>query len=510
MSANGIQMADNLVELKPPTLEKEFEFAPQQKPGVPEGRSRFNRQLPEIVATEVKGFSLSTLKQSVAALLEASSQGGALAEWNREDPAFAAERQRALERDAYDAAADRWKKESEALAKRGVVNVGGDLNAYMWEWQTTLVGEIKKELRKCQAAEREALTAEDRERVQYGPFLALLPPEKMATITLMEVMKLQKNMGITDGLRSTAAIMNVGTAIMEEYQSNVLMDLNQGEQNQYQRAQRKKLLEEAFRNTRDFQREVRKLRDRHGASTVTSGNLQAWPQYYRAKVGGCLLHLMVENAMIPVSTQDPTTGEKITTNQPAFHYTNTYVRGKRQGIIRLHPELLEKLGTGEIKAGIVNPKLLPMVAKPLPWEDVNKGGYYFSTNRIMRIKQSDEQKNYLRAAADRGDLDGIYEGLNVLGETGWRVNPGVFDVLVQVWNEGNALAEIPPAKLDISVPPAPPKSAEPIVKAKWIQAFKDSLIKKANAHSTRCDINLKLEIARAVSIDRSPFDVLVH
>lgn len=487
-----------------------MEFAPQEKSTVPKGRSLFNRALPEIATTEVKGFSLATLKQSVAALLEASSQGGALAEWNREDPAFAAERQRALERDAYDAAADRWQKESEALAKRGVVSLGGDLNAYMWEWQQTLTSEIKKELKRCQMAEQGALTVEERERLLYGPFLALVPPEKMATITLMEIMKLQKNMGVADGLRSTTAILQVGSAIMEEYQANLLMNMTQQEENHFQKAQRKKLLEESFRNTRDFQREVRRIRDRTASVSAEYGGLQTWPQYYKAKVGGCLLHLMIENAMIPVSTINPTTGEEITTNQPAFHYTNSYVRGKRQGIIRLHPMLLEKLGTGEIKAGIVNPKLLPMVAKPLPWEATNKGGYYFSTTRIMRIKQSDEQKNYLRAAADRGDLDGIYAGLNVLGETPWRVNPGVFDALVQVWNSGTPLAEIPPAKLDVHVPPPPPKSAEPIAKAKWIQAYKDALIKKNNAHSTRCDINLKIEIARAVSLFKFLFFYFHH
>ena len=61
----------------------------------------------------------------------------------------------------------------------------------------------------------------------------------------------------------------------------------------------------------------------------------------------------------------------------------------------------------------------------------------------MRYKESAEQGSYLRAASEAGNLDQVFAGLDVLSSTPWQVNRNVFDVVLQSWNKGEAIADLP-------------------------------------------------------------------
>jgi DNA-directed RNA polymerase len=64
----------------------------------------------------------------------------------------------------------------------------------------------------------------------------------------------------------------------------------------------------------------------------------------------------------------------------------------------------------------------------------------------MRIKDSPEQLSYLKHASAAGHVDFVYECLDALGETPWRINDKILNVVLQVWNEGKGLAGIPPVQ----------------------------------------------------------------
>lgn len=64
----------------------------------------------------------------------------------------------------------------------------------------------------------------------------------------------------------------------------------------------------------------------------------------------------------------------------------------------------------------------------------------------MRIKDSVEQLSYLKHASAAGHVDLVYECLDALGKTPWRINEKIFNVVLQVWNRGDSTAGIPPAK----------------------------------------------------------------
>lgn len=120
----------------------------------------------------------------------------------------------------------------------------------------------------------------------------------------------------------------------------------------------------------------------------------------------------------------------------------------------------------------------------------------------MRTKDSDEQVRYLQQSDDAGNLDDIFTGLDVLGGLPWKINRRVFDVVSEVWNAGEALADIPP-KDSLTTPLVAPKpeniATDPRAKDTYRHRVRMALQERRSAHSNRCDVNYKLEIGKAVS-----------
>jgi DNA-directed RNA polymerase, mitochondrial len=144
-------------------------------------------------------------------------------------------------------------------------------------------------------------------------------------------------------------------------------------------------------------------------------------------------------------------------------------------------------------------KLAPMLVKPKHWSSWDDGGYWYTREEIMRTRQSMEQRLYLKEAAEKNFLRDVYHGLDILGATCWTINRRVFDIVIEVWNQGEAVGGLPPPTAQLEYP-VQPTTATWDVKERmdWIQKCKAVSRAMQNAHSQRCDINYKLEIARAV------------
>ncbi|KAF1854243.1 hypothetical protein Lal_00015318 [Lupinus albus] len=138
-----------------------------------------------------------------------------------------------------------------------------------------------------------------------------------------------------------------------------------------------------------------------------------------------------------------------------------------------------------------------MIAEPKPWTRINEGGFLVSKATLIRVKSGDvEQKLYANAAIKRGDMDQVFKGLDVLGKTPWRVNNPVLDVMVEAWNKGDAIANMPELTPDLEIPPEPTNS-DPLLRRAWIRKVKQVENERGALHSQRCYMNLQLEIARA-------------
>lgn len=121
---------------------------------------------------------------------------------------------------------------------------------------------------------------------------------------------------------------------------------------------------------------------------------------------------------------------------------------------------------------------------------------------IVRSRDSPEQAMYMKMASEHGHLDQIYSALDVLGSTAWQINKSVFDVVLQVWNSGEALADIPVDNAETAFPdPAMPDDVnlkDPKVKEAYRVQLKELRNLRTKTHSQRCNLNYNLEIARAV------------
>lgn len=62
---------------------------------------------------------------------------------------------------------------------------------------------------------------------------------------------------------------------------------------------------------------------------------------------------------------------------PAFYHSYIQHKGKRTGIIKFNPQLIQYLSKEPVRDSI-HPQMLPMLVHPRPWLTYNSGGYLTS------------------------------------------------------------------------------------------------------------------------------------
>ncbi|CEH13005.1 Mitochondrial/chloroplast DNA-directed RNA polymerase RPO41, provides primers for DNA replication-initiation [Ceraceosorus bombacis] len=449
-------------------------------------------------------FNLRLLKENLSAVSEARA---------RHSSALA--RQRWLEESAFESARKRLEHAAQQLEELGLSHTSKlkhrTLQTWMWSWYQELskvleadLTRIEKSLNKPAKRARKKSEGEtavmeeeiaarvpEREFVSPNrisipnletsmlPFLRTLPVKKLALIPILEIMRMQSGTPVFDGMKTTRVLLAIGRAIEQEYF---------GERRQ----------------------KYNRLRQRHGAEDHQPISEDAlaetqWSQQTRARVGSYLVQHLMQVAKVPRSARDRH-GRLWEENQPAFYAAYQYVAGKKLGVIRLNDALLERLDKDSI-ADSVHPRHLPMLVPPRPWTHHNDGGYLQSRSYAMRFKDSAEQAEYFREADERQELSVLLAGLDALGQTAWRINERIFEAVTKVWNSGEAMADIPPATHPLPEPERPENydSTDMSVKKEYIWKLKTWNAQRSNFHSQRCDVNYKLEIARAFIGERFYF-----
>jgi DNA-directed RNA polymerase, mitochondrial len=453
--------------------------------------------MPEVLSTPQKGLGLRTLKQTLS-LFDDIPQN---CDISTLPPHERREIQARLERDCIDAAVERWREESESLQKMGLGAAASQntLNSRLYDWQRALEASLQEELAKIEEAEASTKKSKEHyDRCVYGPFLRQSTPSRLAAITILTTLNSLAISGVERGVPLSAAISNLSKVAEEDIRTQAL--------NAKQASQKKKQRRMVHLSKNTHNPELigaansEQVQDDTvmDAKTVedTSAVDKTWPISIKAKVGAALLSALIDTARIRVVKENPETKTLISQYQPAFSHTTQLRRGKKIGMVLPNKELanlMKREPRGDFLA-----KHLPMVVPPEPWTKFDKGGFLESTSQLVRLKHGDkDQKIYSEAAISRGDMDQVFKGLDVLGRTAWRINTPVLNVLLDVWNTGEGLADIPPLHPNIPIPPEPDSSDDPMVRRTWIRAVKAAENTKSGLHSVRCYMNFQLEIARA-------------
>lgn len=266
------------------------------------------------------------------------------------------------------------------------------------KWYEPLAREIDAEIRRIEKKEV------GMDRTIYGPPLLLLPPEKLAVITLEESLNTilkSGNSGVTltylarrigDLVEAEVSIINLqkGKAGLRPWQKDMI-------RNAYQ--------EPNFRKTRAM---LNKL--------VDDDN---WSNEVKVKVGASLILFLLETART----------EK---NLPAFLHSKQFVANKsykRVGIIRLEQAQYQEIAQKDLK--YVIPRYLPMLVPPKRWDNKKtRDGCYFRLKSAIVRSTSRAQMDAVR----RANIGPVLEGLDFLGQVPWKINVPMLRIVKEAWN----------------------------------------------------------------------------
>ncbi|KAE9371172.1 mitochondrial DNA-directed RNA polymeras-like protein [Stipitochalara longipes BDJ] len=461
--------------------------------------------IPDVRPTDQKGLGLKSLKKSLSLFSRLPDEGVDIA---NSSPEARREIQARLEEDAVSSAIDRWREEAAHLSKMGLNSTlqTKSLGARMWKWQLALEEHLKAEIVKIDASELAARKdSQDKERCFYGPFLRILPVEKLAAITILACMSTLSAQGADKGIPLSSAILAISGSVEDETTFETV-----------QRNSKKKMWPRSKKETGKSHlltpELVKKATRGRGPGAASRFALQymskteyastwtdraQWPTTVKAKVGAFLMSSLIEVAKVPVSLTHPKTQESVTQMQPAFSHSHQYRLGKKLGVIIANKALVAQLKREPVHSLLA--KHLPMLVSPEPWTEFNKGGFISHPGKVMRIKAGDkDQRHYAEAAIGQGGMTQTFKGLDILGKTSWRINQEVFDVMLEAWNSGEAIANIPPETPDLQMPPEPETTNDPLDRRRWIRAVKLVENARGGLHSQRCFQNFQLEIARAL------------
>ncbi|TAQ91654.1 hypothetical protein B7494_g48 [Chlorociboria aeruginascens] len=456
---------------------------------------------PEVLATKQRGLGLKSLQKSLSLFARFPPSGSDMSTLSPQEQRNI---QAQLEEDSVKSAIERWREESSDLTKMGM-NTSlqtKSLGARMWKWHLKLVQRLKEELTKVEAAEKkEKMNNPDLERCQYGPFLRILPVEKLSALTILTSMSTLGSLGADRGINLATVITAIAKSVEDEgrYEllqkhTKVLARLNPDKADKYRSSLTLKRMSvrRSSKNSppaRDISPEDQEM--------LSSFVPKEWPMTISTKVGAFLMSALIDSARIPVSLEHPETGEIVTQVQPAFTHSFQYKLGKKIGVILANRQLVEQLKREPVHSLLA--KHLPMLVSPEPWTQFNKGGFISHPTKVMRVKMGDkDQRNYAEAAISVGDMKQLFKGLDVLGSTSWRINQPVLNVMLKAWNTGDAIANIPPLNPNLPTPPEPEASNDPLERRRWIRESKLVQNMKGGLHSQRCFQNFQLEIARTL------------
>ncbi len=139
----------------------------------------------------------------------------------------------------------------------------------------------------------------------------------------------------------------------------------------------------------------------------------------------------------------------------------TLGQGKRTSstVVEATEETLAWIEGKNNRCELLSPVFLPTIIPPKPWTNPYNGGYHTKAVRPMRMVKT-RNLHYLEELYHQVDeMPVVYQAINAVQNTPWRVNEAILVVMQQIWDEGLDLAAVP-SREDLPLPPKPHDIAE--------------------------------------------------
>lgn len=118
--------------------------------------------------------------------------------------------------------------------------------------------------------------------------------------------------------------------------------------------------------------------------------------------------------------------------------------GKKQQVLSALPEVMEWLTQCEEAHKSARPYLIPAVDEPKDWAKHDNGGYPYAPFRIHTIVGGRQTTKEAIESTTARNTKPLFDSVNTLQRTAWRVNEDVFQVFSYLWKQGVAVADLPP------------------------------------------------------------------
>ncbi|XP_048495367.1 DNA-directed RNA polymerase 2, chloroplastic/mitochondrial isoform X2 [Beta vulgaris subsp. vulgaris] len=356
--------------------------------------------------------------------------------------------------------------------------------------------------------EEQELIRQGKFRAAYAPYFDQLPADMMTIITMHKLMGLLMTGTGHGTAKVVQAACAIGEAIEQEVRIHTFLEKTKkkkgGQNIKSDEAGSDAEIQAQQHLRKNVNNLIKKQKRRQALKIVDSqGDLKPWGSDARAKVGSRLIELLVKTAYIqPPASQSAGDPPDI---RPAFVHSLRNVgpenkkTSRRFGVIECDPLVIK--GLEKTPMHIVIP-YMPMLIPPEKWTGYDRGAYLVLRSFVMRTHGSKHQREAVkRASAEQ--LEPVFEALDTLGNTKWRVNKKVLSIVDRIWANGGRLADLVDRD-DVPLPEKPDEEDESDLK-KW--KWKVRSVKKENQerHSQRCDVELKLAVARKMKDEEGFF-----
>ncbi|KAI9153573.1 hypothetical protein LWI28_013283 [Acer negundo] len=348
-------------------------------------------------------------------------------------------------------------------------------------------------------AKEQELCSIGKNRAAYAPYFVHLPADMMAVITMHKLMGLLMTGGDLGIARVVQAACMIGDAIEQEVRIHRFLEKTKKKKADKDKEGEEGASDVIIKEQENLRKKVTYLIKKHKLPAVRQivkgqDDSKPWGQDAKAKVGSRLIELLMETAFIQPPSDQLADGPPDI--RPAFVHTFRIVSkenksaSKKYGVIECDPLVLK--GLERTARHMVIP-YIPMLVPPVKWTGYDKGAHFFLPSYVMRTHGAKQQRDAVKRAP-RKQLEPVFEALDMLGNTRWKVNNRVLNVVERIWSNGGRLADLVDRK-DVPLPDEPDTEDEAQLK-KW--RWKVRTVKKENGerHSQRCDIELKLSVAR--------------
>lgn len=187
-----------------------------------------------------------------------------------------------------------------------------------------------------------------------------------------------------------------------------------------------------------------------------------------------------------------------TTGLAQLYLDTSHGQDKRRTLLRGTEAVLEWLDKAHDAAAHFTPIRMPMLVEPRPWSSSKGGGYLTDAGGLVPLVRT-RNKAYLREL-DNADMPKVYESLNTIQSTPWRVNSAVLAVMRDAWEAGGGIGDLPHREL-ISLPPIPAEDMErykaenPEEFKAWKRSRAEIYEKNARSASKRVSAAQKIALA---------------